>query len=357
MPTIRKRGDKWQAIVRVKKNGVIVHQESRTFLTEPLADDWATRLEKRIKESGVEHRALSLQTLGDLLDEYSKVRSGVKPLRRSAVNELSILSRHLKSETLSTLTSETFTRFALKRKTEGAGPVTLMHNLATMRSVLNAAKPMFGLRVNGECVSEAIKALGNLGAVHKSENRTRRVSTHELDLLRNEFLRIRAYPSTVIPMEVYLDLAVALPRRRSEICAMRWEDFNRQRRVITLRDTKNPVRPRTETIPVPEAAFAIISALPVIDERIFPYNPESVSAAFERACDRLGIVDLHLHDLRHEGVSRLFEAGLDIPEVALISGHTSWTMLKRYTHIKPEQVLEKLNAGRKKVQKAAAQPA
>jgi hypothetical protein len=32
------------------------------------------------------------------------------------------------------------------------------------------------------------------------------------------------------------------------------------------------------------------------------------------------IEDLHFHDLRHEAVSRLFELGLTVPEVALISG-------------------------------------
>ena len=50
---------------------------------------------------------------------------------------------------------------------------------------------------------------------------------------------------------------------------------------------------------------------------------ESVSAAFQRACNRLGIVDLHFHDLRHEGITRLFESGLSIEEVAVISGHRS----------------------------------
>ena len=56
-----------------------------------------------------------------------------------------------------------------------------------------------------------------------------------------------------------------------------------------------------------------------------------------------GINDLRFHDLRHEGICRLFEAGLNIPEVAMISGHLSWQNLKRYTHLRPEAVLEKLD--------------
>ena len=52
--------------------------------------------------------------------------------------------------------------------------------------------------------------------------------------------------------------------------------------------------------------------------RVFPHNHRSVSAAFTRACNKLKIEDLHFHDLRHEGTSRLFEAGLTIEKVALV---------------------------------------
>ena len=66
--------------------------------------------------------------------------------------------------------------------------------------------------------------------------------------------------------------------------------------------------------------------------RVFPFNARTVSAYFTRAVTTLGLRDLHLHDLRHEGISRLFEAGYRIEQVALVSGHRDWAMLKRYTH-------------------------
>lgn len=72
--------------------------------------------------------------------------------------------------------------------------------------------------------------------------------------------------------------------------------------------------------------------------RIFPYNSRSVGTAFHRACVTLGIEDLHFHDLRHEGTSRLFEAGFEIPQVALVTGHKDWKMLRRYTHLKPQHL-------------------
>ena len=57
----------------------------------------------------------------------------------------------------------------------------------------------------------------------------------------------------------------------------------------------------------------------------------------------MGLEDLHFHDLRHEAISRLFEKGLSIPEVALISGHRDFRMLFRYTHLRAEDIAHRLN--------------
>lgn len=61
---------------------------------------------------------------------------------------------------------------------------------------------------------------------------------------------------------------------------------------------------------------------------------DSIAFAFRDARGLLQIDDLRFHDLRHEGISRLFEIGLNIPHVATVSGHRSWQNLKRYTHIR-----------------------
>jgi integrase len=87
-------------------------------------------------------------------------------------------------------------------------------------------------------------------------------------------------------------------------------------------------------------AFALIEEQRALrvndDERIFPFNHKSISTRFTRTCQELEIEDLHFHDLRHEGTSRLFEAGFAIHQVALVTGHKDWKMLRRYTHLRPE---------------------
>jgi integrase len=68
-----------------------------------------------------------------------------------------------------------------------------------------------------------------------------------------------------------------------------------------------------------------------------------VGTAFRRSCKALDIDDLRFHDLRHEGTSRLFEAGFPIEKVAMVTGHKDWRMLRRYTNLKPS-----LNRGHRK---------
>lgn len=76
------------------------------------------------------------------------------------------------------------------------------------------------------------------------------------------------------------------------------------------------------------------------DELIFPIHPQTLSKYFTDACKALGIPDLHWHDLRHEGTSALFESGIPIEKVALVTGHKSWVNLRRYTNLKPERLHE-----------------
>ncbi len=60
---------------------------------------------------------------------------------------------------------------------------------------------------------------------------------------------------------------------------------------------------------------------------------EALKQSFRRAVRQAGIAGLRLHDLRHEATSRLFEKGLNVMEVASVTGHKTLQMLKRYTHL------------------------
>lgn len=345
MSTIRKRGDSCTCIVRKKKAGEIIFQEYKTFTgpdAETFARDWGKRLESKIARDGVPQRKLSATTLGALLRSHLTVMRSVKPVGRAREHEVEQLASEFDKQRLDQLSAHVFTKFAQRRRAAGAGPSTVLHNLSTIRSALGTAKPLHGLEVSAESVKEAITALTKMKIVSKSRKRTRRPTAQELLELEAEFARLATHPATIIPMTAIMNMAIELPRRLGELTEMLWTNYDKKARTIKLIDTKNPKEPRTEVVPVPPAAATIMESLPVVDERILPYNKESISAAWQRACARIGVEDLHFHDLRREGVSRLFTAGLDIPRVAQISGHLDWSMLKIYTELRPQDVLEKL---------------
>jgi integrase len=76
--------------------------------------------------------------------------------------------------------------------------------------------------------------------------------------------------------------------------------------------------------------------------KIFPLTANALRQSWERLLKRANVQDLHFHDLRHEAISRFVEKGLSIPEVALISGHRDYRMLFKYTHLKPQSLVAKL---------------
>ena len=82
--------------------------------------------------------------------------------------------------------------------------------------------------------------------------------------------------------------------------------------------------------------------IPIEEEPIFQITGSRLFKDFQQLRKEVVIIGLRWHDLRHEATSRLFEKGLNIMEVASITGHQDLKMLKRYTHLRAEDLVEKL---------------
>ena len=100
-------------------------------------------------------------------------------------------------------------------------------------------------------------------------------------------------------------------------------------------------------MPLSTAALGVLDQLPRriygrvwgIGHSAYNVRPDSISQAFERVYKAAGVADLTFHDLRHEATSRLFEKGLNPMQVAAITGHKISQMLKRYTHLRAEDLV------------------
>ena len=135
----------------------------------------------------------------------------------------------------------------------------------------------------------------------------------------------------------FIELLLETCMRRSELLRVRREDI--KGRLLTIHQTKIN-EPRT--IPVSYRALVLFRKVRLP----FQLKAEYVTHKFKESARQGGFGDVNLHMIRHEAISRLFEKGLSVPEVSLISGHkgSGHRMLYHYTHLKPENVLEKLEA-------------
>lgn len=146
-------------------------------------------------------------------------------------------------------------------------------------------------------------------------------------------------------MGLIMWFAIYSCRRLDEICRLRLSDYDREHGVWTVRDLKHPggSRGHDREMRVSERLAPLVDVIikqvsrPAGDDRLFPLNSRSVGTFWQRQIKVLGVEDLHFHDLRHEGCSRLAEDGLTIPEIQAVSLHESWGSLQVYVNQRPRK--------------------
>lgn len=350
MATFVKRDGKWRA--QVRRDG---HSLSRTFRLKVDADNWAREAERDIdREVDPSIKRISRKdTFGSLIDLHIDDLSTVgKPLRRSKKAVLNRLSVELGETPINLLTRDRLIQYGRQRAKEGAGPATVAIDLSFIGTVLTHAAAVHGMQVNTEAVRLSRIALRRLSIVGGSQERDRRPTDEELKRL---FAHFDANLRNTIPMTRVVKFAIATAMRIDEIFRIEWETLDPRTRTVLVKDRKDPRKKIGNDQRVPLLAATGYDAWALLEDqrrqrlnpaRCFPYNAKSAGTAFQRACKELGIADLHFHDLRHEATSRLFEAGLTIEQVPLVTGHKDWKMLKRYTQLRPEALYAKLNAAR-----------
>jgi integrase len=127
--------------------------------------------------------------------------------------------------------------------------------------------------------------------------------------------------------------------RRGEILAVKRQHIDFPKRLLLIPLTKNG---HARTIPLSREAITILETTDG-GGCIFPIKRDALRLAWARIMNRAKIDDLRFHDLRHEAISRFFEMGLSMPEVASISGHRDARMLLRYAYAEKQNIIRKLD--------------
>lgn len=323
MATIRKLRGRWQASVRRKG----MQPRSKSFDSKSDAERWARTLEAELDRSGAlpDTRPAESLTLAQILTRY---RDEVSPKKRSSVSEIArinaILRRPICFRTLSTADLASYRDERLKT----VAPATVVRELNTISHAIDTARREWGIHLAQNPVKLVRRPALPRG-------RTRRIEGNEEQLLLNA-----ADAGRVRYLRPLIVLAIETGMRRGELLSLRWEHVDFDQRVAHLPMTKNGL---SRDVPLSTRAVETLRAMKTGEsETVFTAAPNAVRLAWERLTRRVGLEDLHLHDLRHEAVSRLFEKGFNVAEVATISGHRELRMLQRYTHLQAADLATRL---------------
>ena len=276
-------------------------------------------------------------TLADALARYEGEITNTK---RGAVKEKSIL-RTLSTSSLAACSMASIRGVDIAKLRdawlgEGLAPATVTRRLAVLSHVFNVAVKEWGM----ESLANPVQRISKPAVKNDRDRR----------LERKEEIRLLAECEP--HMAALIRFAIETAARLGELLSVKWADIDLARRVMIVRGidergTKNGDALRQ--VPLSSAAVEVLEGLRAmprsIDGRVFWWwkASDSFNKTWRRVCTRAGVDGLRFHDLRHEATSRLFERGVfDTMEVASITGHKTLQMLKRYTHLRAEDLAKKL---------------
>ena len=324
MATYRKRNSKWQAIIRHKNIGTV----TRSFKSKSHAIKWVHEQENIIEAGHYGLLKPDSVILGELLSRYcEEITQG----KRSANTEERRLNRLIKDPisalTLDKLSSSAIAAFRDRRLPDGAR--TAHYDLTLIRHCLKIAIHEWGLMLS----SNPVDFIKMPPASRPRQRRLNKGEYERLEQASHLTLNPHIWPIIVFAIETGM--------RRGEILGLTWDNTNLERQLAYLPLTKNGT---SREIPLSTKAVDVLRGQRSRQDTPtpFPVNANAFRLACERLRKRAGLCDLRFHDLRHEAISRFFELGLSIPEVALISGHKDAKMLFRYTHLRAGNIIAKL---------------
>ncbi|CBW74361.1 DNA integration/recombination/inversion protein [Mycetohabitans rhizoxinica HKI 454] len=295
MATITRRDDRsaryrWQAKVRRKG----FPSQSKSFPTKAEAEDWARSIEENIRWGTFVDTSIARETtLGDLLKKYA-IR--VSPTKKSGAAEAkrihSMLKWPLCKYAVANVTPDVLAAWRDERLKTVSGS-TINRELNLLSHVFSTAMIEWRVYLPVNPVSRIRRPKHNRPRSRRMESGEEALLLHACPRARNKFL----YPAVLLAIETGM--------RRSEVVGIHRPNIDLNNQTLWLPDSKNG-----DGRPVALSSRAVKVLSGIATERtglVFPgLSTEAIKCTYRRARARAKIVDLRLHDLRHEVTSRFF---------------------------------------------------
>ena len=326
MATYTKRSSgQWQA--KVRKKGFPV--QTKTFANKARAQKWAIQVESQMDTKAfISTKLAENTTFKEICDRYIDEVVLTKKSAAGMTRSIRSICNHIGDYTVASITPEILVNYRNERLKSVVGH-TVRKDLLRIRRILVVASKEWGVYLPRGNPIDMITV-----PVQPTKGRDRRFEGDEEQRILKQ---AEIYGGEI---KAIIQFATETGMRRGEIYDLLRGNVNIETRVATLIDTKNGDNRRVPLSPL--AAKIIIDQPEQSNGKVFSMRKDSISQAFDRCAKRCDIENMRFHDLRHEATSRFFEKGFDIMQVSAITGHKDLSMLKRYTHLRAEDLAEKL---------------
>jgi integrase len=149
-------------------------------------------------------------------------------------------------------------------------------------------------------------------------------------------------------IELFFKIALSTGMRRSEIVNLRYSDFfaTQEGLTIHLKNTKSGYS-REVFLNRDLSKFAVVLNLRNLsgdnpNDKVFNFSENTVSKIFKDIVKTISPSNIRLHDLRHEALSRMADAGFSLKELMSMSGHRTASVSARYLHVSEKSLRHKL---------------
>lgn len=325
MATITKRkSGKWTAEVRTHKKYI-----SKTFIKKSNASNWAKEIEYQLDREQYEDFSESVRiTLGELITRY---RDEITPTKKGAKEEKYKLNFILRNKIVKCRVLSLKTKQILEFKNdikETRAASTVNKYIHYIYTIWETARVQWDIALPSRNPVSLVKK-------EKVTDKIDRILTPE----EYQDLLVACSKSNLAFLPEIVEFAYITAMRFGEITKLETKDINFEKSTALLLDTKNG---ESRLVPLTDRALEICNKFR-FREKLFDINRDKFRHYFEQACFRAKVKNFRFHDLRACAITNLFLNGWSIAEVSVVSGHKTWSELKRYTRIQPDTLVSKIN--------------
>lgn len=341
MASIQKRGSVFR--VRIIRKGYT--SLSRSFKTRIEAIKWARKTESEIDQGFIKPaKVLSNRMLdrdlkfGEAANHYMSNHSVHKRNYRSECGIINILINRWGELQVKEIDKPEIIQLRDDLVSSGRCGGTVNHYFNAISKIFQMLHESWLIDIDNP-----IKGIKRLPA---NPSRTKRINGDIETALLNACAKSKSRE-----LKPIVEFALETAMRRGEIMGLKWFDIDLPNRRAFLRLTKNG-DPRQ--VPLTLKAVKILNSLKNDHhEYVFTLSMDALRRHFNKAVKtardnwHLGganpFDDCRLHDCRHEALSRLSDAGLNVIELSHISGHKTLSQLARYTHPSHDAIFSKID--------------